>query len=219
MIRRLRTILFFSSVLALAACEADKAVEPGPEVPEAMRPSLELRAERTVVGAGGQVQLSAGINNWKPSEASGLPVITYSSNANGIATVSASGVVKAIAPGTAIVSAYTSIAGVTLRDSVAITVVTPTILTELTLTAKPEGWEPTPAHVAAGATIEWRGGTITSSGGPVKIVWLMNMDFTVFDSLDLSNGPVSRSFPPRGPVRYCSGICWDPPDYGIIYIH
>jgi len=36
--------------------------------------------------------------------------------------------------------------------------------------------------------------------------------------VDVSSGSGTRRFETPGTVRYCSGGCWDPPDYGVIIV-
>ncbi len=42
---------------------------------------------------------------------------------------------------------------------------------------------------------------------------------SVVDSLDLSTGSATLKLPTAGEYRYCSAACWDPPDYGFVYVH
>jgi hypothetical protein len=34
----------------------------------------------------------------------------------------------------------------------------------------------------------------------------------------LSSGSATRRFTTPGTYHYCSGGCWDPPDFGVVYV-
>ncbi len=50
------------------------------------------------------------------------------------------------------------------------------------------------------------------------MLYLFDKGYTVVDSLNLSSGSALRLMT-AGEYRYCSAECWDPPDYGVVYVH
>jgi hypothetical protein len=219
--RPFRTLLFPVSLLALAACEADKTVEPTGivrEVPRTTPPTFDLRPDEAVIGQGSELQLYSVIRNTGVFSVAS-PNITYSIDSASVASISNTGFVTARAPGTARVTAMTTFGGITLLDSMKITVFAPTIVRELVVEAQPDGWSPSPGHLEAGGTVEWRGGLIAVSGRGVEMVYLMDSRYAIVDSIDLRSGSAKRTFQTRGAVRYCSNACWDPPEHGVFYVH
>ena len=49
--------------------------------------------------------------------------------------------------------------------------------------------------------------------------YLLDMNYAVLDSLYWNNGLITHTFAAPGAYRFCSGGCWDPPEFGIIYSH
>jgi hypothetical protein len=216
--RRFSTTPWCICLVALSACDATKPVEPTPIPAATPTPTFELLPERSTVALREQLQLYILVRNASGFPV-GAPVITYSTTSPSVASVSAGGLVTAVAPGTATLAAATVFAGIALRDSVTITVITPTIHRDLVLRAEAAGWLPTPAHLEAGGTVEWRGGTIAGAGVPVDVVYLVDSTDSIVDSIDLRGGSASRTFQGRGTVRYCSNACWDLSEHGVIYVH
>lgn len=52
---------------------------------------------------------------------------------------------------------------------------------------------------------------------PTDILWLMGDNHEIIEQLDLKSGIAEWTFATAGTYRYCSGGCWDPPDWGVIH--
>ncbi len=90
----------------------------------------------------------------------------------------------------------------------------------LVITADLErGWQPSVAHLTAGGTVQWlTAGPRSWSDVPHRMPYLLDKGYTVVDSLDLSTGSATLKLMTAGEYRYCSAGCWDPPDFGILYV-
>ena len=86
------------------------------------------------------------------------------------------------------------------------------------LTSGRIGWEPSQAQVKPGGTVQWRIGAIDWAGVPVTHIYLMDEQYGIVDSVDVRTGSATRRFESGGLVTYCSGYCWDAPDWGVIYV-
>ena len=213
-----RTCLALACSLIVSGCGPD-LIDPGGlgGVPGKDIITLTLSPRDVAIDQGAEVFLTAAalVNGRIPVASR----VTYSTSAAAIASVNEEGQVIGVAPGTAVITAKTTIGEKTYADSVTVIVWKPDILGDLVLTARSGGWEPTPAHVAAGGAVTWVAGHIDAAGTVTTKVYLMNQDYAVIDSLDLTKGPVSRTFQYPGLIRYCSNICWDPPERGVIHVH
>ena len=82
------------------------------------------------------------------------------------------------------------------------------------------GWQPSVAHLTAGGTVEWlTAGPRSRSDVPHGFLYLMDKRYAVVDSMDLSTGSATLKLPTAGEYLYCSAGCWDPPDFGVFYVH
>ncbi len=161
-----------------------------------------------------------------PRDQLGAPMvpdaITYSSSDPAVATVSASGIVTAVTEGTAIISATATIGASSRTGTILVTVDephNPYTPYGVLLVFGGRGWEPPVVHVTAGALVEWSATGASWSGVPTDSLWLMDEDFGVIETLDLSSGLAKRTFETAGTYRYCSGVCWDSPDFGVIHVN
>ncbi|MBW8771433.1 MAG: hypothetical protein JF589_16890 [Gemmatimonadetes bacterium] len=70
-----------------------------------------------------------------------------------------------------------------------------------------------PTHVDELRSLNW-------AGQPVTKVWLIErVAFRTVDSLDVRSGTTSYKFATPGAYYYCTGACWDSPDFGLLFIH
>jgi plastocyanin len=147
--------------------------------------------------------------------------LTFSSSDPAIATVTSSGFVKGVAGGTADISVATTVEGVTRSAAMKATILAATPLANVVLTADlKRGWQPSVAHLTVGGTVQWvTAGPLSWSEVPHRMLYLLDTMYSVVDSLDLSAGSATREFPTAGEYRYCSAGCWDPPDFGVVYVH
>jgi plastocyanin len=144
--------------------------------------------------------------------------VSWSSSAPSVAIVNSTGFLTGIAPGTAAVSATVTIGDDTRSAVMTVTVLESVLSDTVVFTAGTDGWQPKVGHVKAGGVVEWRSGGVSDSKTNGRI-WLLDMNYAVLDSLDSNNGSVTHRFSAPGAYRFCSGSCWDPPDFGIIYSH
>ena len=220
--------LLLACVLIGNACGVDTSVDPvlAPPPPPSPAPEPEvitafrLYPDSVPLEEGAQLQLLLEIRNQRGVRPDVFPAITYSSSKPDVVDVSYSGYVRAISPGTAVVSAQTTVAGVTFSSRVTLFVRQAVVFDSLVLKAEDDGWEPTPAHVVAGGKVEWRPGLIATAGVPVHTlyVWEYSKPST-WEEIDLTKGSVTRTFARPGVYQYCSNACWDPPEHGTIIVH
>ena len=89
------------SLFAVAALAVMAAVSCKPEVPEVLPEGIELDQTSVTLDVGGTVTLTATI---KPADVTNKPEVTWTSSSDAVATVAA-GVVTAVGPGTAVITA------------------------------------------------------------------------------------------------------------------
>ena len=212
-----KSFYLVACAIVCGACGVDRGVEPGPREHEAAA-ELMLLPDSVAMEETGEFQLAIYIRNQLGVPAS-YPAISYSTSSALIATVSPGGKVTGIAPGTAVISAKATVGNSTYTDSTIITVRKLNPADSLVLEATAAGWAPTPAHLRAGGKVEWRPGVITAAGAPVTSLYLLTADPTVYETIDLTRGPVTRIFSSPGVFHYCSNNCWDPPEFGTIHVH
>lgn len=224
MARHLRIPLVIACAFIFAVCGVDTSIDPGPTPPVEPPPretltTFLLRPDSVEFEQGFESPFWLIIRDQRGEYPVVPPVITYSSSSPLIASVSRTGLVTAMGPGVAIISAATRVGDSTFISSSRVFVRSPTIRDSLVLEAKSYGWAPSPGHIVAGGKVEWKPGTIDGAGVPVTVVYLMKPDYSVIDSVDVSRGPAVRRFNSTGLVRYCSNACWDPPEHGVIIVH
>lgn len=209
------------------ACDTrDQITEPQPipQLPPLTVPgesrfaSIRLTPEFGALVEGDTVRLKAVPVDNLGSEIQVPYIVTYTSHAPSIATVSETGLLTAVSRGSADISAAVVVGSTTkgtTRRAYVFGAVSPDAII---LTSAAKGWEPPEAQVAPGGTVAWRIGPIDWAGVPVTHVYLMDERYSVVDSVDVRTGSATRRFESAGLVRYCSGVCWDPPDWGVIYV-
>jgi plastocyanin len=220
-------MLLVTSALGIA-CESNRItqVQPGPDsVQPKPDPSvfttLEVVPSTVTLEEGSTVQL--GIFAWDQrgalmAESTGA---IFSSSDPAIARVSASGMVTGVAAGIADISVTKTVAGVTRSAALKATIhpVISSAYQVITADLK-RGWQPSVAHLTAGGTVLWvTAGPRSWSDVPHRMLYLLDKHYEAVDSLDLSTGSATLKLVTAGEYRYCSAACWDPPDFGIVYVH
>ena len=145
---------------------------------------------------------------------------SVSSSDPAIATMSSAGLVTAVAAGTAELTISKTEGSVTRTAKVKATILPANSVpfdftADLTL-----GWQPIVAHVAVGRTVRWTIPQSSSwSGFPHRFLYfLRNDDGFVVDSLDLSTLSATRTFRQAGEYHFCSALCYETPDFGVIFV-
>jgi plastocyanin len=224
---RYRTLLLMTSVVAWLACDSNKALSPvsGREPPVATPEltTLELSPWAAYLNPGESFSVLVVARDQFAGEM--VPdAIAWSSSDPAVATVNSSGTVTALKRGFARISATVTIGPRARGEAMTAFVRLPVgpeeeeELAEGVIVFGSQGWQPPVLEVAAGSTVEWRASGISWSLAPTETLWLMDADYRHLDSLDLRRGSAPRTFDVAGTYRYCSGGCWDPPDFGVIHV-
>jgi hypothetical protein len=221
--RQLSVALVFAAAAFCAACESDRTAAPlldAPiDLPQAnVLTSLELLPSSAELVEQSEFQLTAVSRNQNGRPMPVSSPVSYSSDAPQVARVSSTGFVTGVSPGTAVITAEISLGSLVLKSATTVRVRELALSSGAVLYAQSGGWQPNPAIITAGSAVEWKAGMIAVSGRTVSKVYLLDMDYRVTDSLDLSSGSATRTFTSPGTIRYCSNACWDPPEFGIITI-
>jgi hypothetical protein len=147
--------------------------------------------------------------------------LNFTSSDTAVARVTPYGFMTAAGGGSATISVTQTLAGVTLSATASVTVIAATPLSSVVLTAdQTRGWQPAIAHLIAGGTVTWQTAwPVSWSGVAHEKVYLLDQDYREIGSLDLTTGSATLKLVTPGAYRYCSAGCWDPPDFGIIYVH
>ena len=226
--RSITLMLFVTSAFAIA-CEGTRVTESVQALRDPAQPApdpwvfttLEVVPSNVELEQGSMVQLGVFAPDQRGKLITDATGAAFSSSDPAIAQVSGSGLVMGVAAGTADISVTKTVAGVTRSAAVKATIRKAIPSDNLVITADSRrGWQPPIAHLTAGGTVKWvTAGPISWSGIPHGRLYLMDKGYAVVDSLDLSTGFATLTFPTEGDYWYCSGACWDPPDYGIVYVH
>jgi plastocyanin len=145
------------------------------------------------------------------------PVATYSSSAP-IAEVSSSGLVTAVAIGTAEITASLTFAGVTQTAHMTVRVYDPSP-TSATITWFDHAWHPAVMDVTAGDTVTWL--VLDDTGDPPNtLIWIGEETVFWYEAvqLPLIDGVAKWVFPTPGEFLYCSSSCWDY-GFGRVRVH
>ena len=211
------------STAGVMACDArDQIAEPQPipvVIPGQSRfASVRLTPATAALVEGDTVRLKAVPVDDMGTEIQVPYTVTYVSHAPSIATISETGLLTAVSGGAADISAAVVIGNTKKRTTRRTYVFSAASPNSIVLTSGKNGWEPTQAQVTPGGTVEWRIVAIDWAGVPVTQIYLMDERYGVVDSVDVRTGSATRRFESPGLVPYCSGACWDPPDWGVIYV-
>lgn len=212
-------LLLLASIALGVACGGDTSQAPAP-APAPVLTQLGLNPQSATLAQGAAVQLDLiplDQSGTRMPAAQFVAATHYESDDPLIASVSRSGLVSGIEPGSTRISAVVTIGGITMTARTYVDVLPPAKL--VLLTSGSTGWQPSVTHVAIGGAVQWVSGPFSWSGVPNKTVLLMDDYANVIDSVAFEDGLATRRFDKAGRVRYCSGGCWDPPDFGVIYIH
>lgn len=222
-----RTPFLVVCAAAGLACAGDESLAPTPQAPA---PQAKESSVLTRVSLGPVSPYRLPGETFPllvvPRDQLGVPMvpdaITYSSSDPAVAAVSDSGIVTAVTVGTAIISA-TAIIGASSRTGAILVTVNeprnPYTPYGVLLVFGAWGWEPPVVDVNAGDLVEWSASGRSWSGVSTDILWLMDENYGVLEKLDLAGGIAKRTFETAGTYRYCSGGCWDPPDFGVIRVN
>jgi hypothetical protein len=217
-----RTPLFVVCAAAGLACGSVESLAPTPEVDESRAlTSVSLGSVNPGLYPGETFPvLLVAKDQW------GAPMvpdaITYSSSDPAVATVSDSGIVTAETVGTAVISATATVGAVSRTGAILVIVHVPHdpyTPTGVLLLFGGWGWDPPVVQVNAGALVEWSASGTSWSGVPTNFLWLMDANYSVIEQIDFTSGLAKREFNTPGTYRYCSGGCWDPPDFGVIHVN
>jgi plastocyanin len=219
-------MLLVLSALGIA-CESARvteSVQPGiapPDVDPPVFTTLEVLPSTVTLEEGSTVQLGIVARDQRGVQMSITGPPTFSSSDPAIANVSGSGMVTGVAAGTADILVTKTVAGVTRDAAMKATVRRATPSSNLVITADLQrGWQPAVAHLTVGGTVQWlTAGARNWSNVPHRMLYLLDKGYLVVDSLDLSTGSATLKMMTTGEYRYCSAGCWDPPDFGIVYVH
>ena len=217
--RPITLMLLVSSALSIA-CESTRVTE-SPVPDPSVFTTLEVSPSTVTLEQGSTVQLEVVARDQRGVQMVGGGEATFSSSDPAIATVSGSGWVTGIGAGTADILVTKAIAGVTRSAAMKATIRQATPSAEVVITSDLQrGWQPSVAHLTVGGTVKWlTAGPNSWSGVPHRMLYLMDKGFAVLDSLDLRTGSATLKLLTEGEYRYCSAGCWDPPDYGVVYVH
>jgi Big-like domain-containing protein len=224
--RSITLMLLVTSALSIA-CEGNRiteSVQPWVD-PPGLDPSVfttfEVSPSTVTLEQGSTVQLGTVARDQRGVLIVHVGGVTFSSSDAAIANVSGSGLVTGIAAGTADISVTKTIAGVTRSAAMKATIPEVIPSASLVITADlRRGWQPSIAHLTVGGTVLWvTAGPRSWSDVPHRMLYLMDKSYAVVDSLDLRTGSATLKMLTAGEYRYCSAGCWDPPDYGVVYVH
>lgn len=222
MIRYRRLLILACSATAIA-CRSDDPVQPHATASGIADPSiptfLSFSPAVIDIDPGVSVQLSLTARNQKEElmDISGL--VRYSSADPTIATVTSDGLVTGIRPGEVTIAATVTGSGYQRRSSMPAYVHDTISSNDVVFTATTNGWEPSLADVAPGGLVHWRNSAVKPIDASASRIYLLKADFSVVDSVNLTDESPARRFNTRGVFRFCSGICWDPTDFGTILVH
>lgn len=210
-----------------AACEGGRGVGPD-QVTDFGRPSaaprpapvlttLSLGPSTFTLALGTSVRLTVTARDQWGARIHVGGGVAFASDAPTIAMVSEGGVVTGLAPGTAVISAAVPAGDSIRRATITIVVADAVVRDSVVLTFGDRGWQPSRAYVAVGGLVRWS----TSGSGhsfDTPAILLLDQNYTVLETLALTDGSVTRRFDTAGIVRYCSNPCWDGTDFGEIHV-
>lgn len=239
MTRTQRIWLVLACTVAGIACRGETVVEPppvagqpSPAPPSAPPPAPPLAPPPAPSAVFASLGITPDTAAMAPGEALPLLVraldqngrqvdilkVEWSSSATDVATVTSSGEVRGVAPGAAVIRARVTVGQVTGSAGMAVRILPVPALTSVVLASGPQGWQPSAAYLQTGGSVEWTSGPVSWAEAPVTWIWLMDINYRVVDSVDVRSGSATRRFQEPGVINYCSGGCWDPPDYGTIFV-
>ena len=207
----------------IIACDVrERVVEPDPYTPppsgEALFGSVLLSSRIDALVEGDTVRMKAVPADLDGNEILVPYAVTYGSYDPSIATVSQTGLVTALALGSTEIWASIVVGHTTKTTAFRAYVFSASSPSSVVLISGRNGWQPSQVQVTPGGTVEWRIEPVDWAGVPVDHIALMDGQYRVVDSIDVKTGSGTRRFESRAFYRYCTGMCWDPPDWGVIYV-
>ncbi len=223
------TLMLLATLTLGSACDSNRATQPAPLV-QPLHPAgpdssvltaLEASPDFVVLYWGTTVELRITAYDQRGRHMTDAGGVTFSSSDSAVARVNSSGLVTGVATGTVEISVTKTVAGVTRSATMTAAVRPASPLADLKLTADLErGWQPSVGHLRAGGTVQWLTvGPRSWSGVEQRVLFLLDKNYEVVDSLDLSTGTATLRLMTAGQYPYCSAGCLTAPDYGIVYVH
>jgi len=225
--RSITLMLLVTSAFGIA-CDSNRATQPAQPVPPvqpgpdpSVLTTLEALPSTVTLEQGSTVELRIVAHNQRGVPMTHAGIVTFASSDPAVARVNGSGLVTGVAAGTAEISVTKTVAGVTRSAAMTATIRQASPLADLEIIADLErGWQPSVAHLKVGGTVRWLTvGRRSWTGVEHRMLYLFDKGYTVVDSLNLSSGSAALRLMTAGEYRYCSAGCWDPPDYGVVYVH
>src|SRR5690606_16979059 len=214
-----RRLLLLTCAIGGVSCGSDSAVEPTASEPVEARPKRTLtrltiypqtlnivQGFTSNVGVGGRDQHGTylEVNRSKFRLASSDPAV---------ATVNSEGLVIGIEPGkTSIV--VTALADTSMRAQMDVVVADSIAVKSREVWRDHNGWYPSPAYVLAGGEVVWN---LPSFETSALHLWKGEED-AQRHSIDRTATTFKLTFLEPGTFEFCTGGCWDPPDFGTIHV-
>ena len=217
------TLLLALACAAIAACDTGVSAPPSRiPVPASTHAfaSLELQPDVATLPRGTILALGVTARDQSGNVfVDTSATLTYLSSDTTIATVKPNGLMTAIALGSVSISATMTIGGVSHSATMKVTIAPATLLDTTDFSAGTRGWQPNAAYVATGGVVRWSSPPLNWTGMPNTRVYLLTADtYAIVDSVELHGGVGLHKFTTPGVVPFCSGGCWDPPDFGVVYV-
>jgi len=190
-------VLVAGAVVVLAACGGGGGDDGGGGTGPAVFTSINVAPTSVTLAPQGTQALTATAIDQRGQSMAGLTA-TYASSDQSKATVSASGVVTAVAVGTATITVSGTLGGVTKTKDVGVTISAPGQTATVNATLANQ-FDPNDVVIAPGGTVTWNFATThnvtftAATGVPANIT-------------DKSSGSDSRTFPTAGTFNYICTI-------------
>jgi hypothetical protein len=210
---QLRSRIALTAIVALLiACGGDGG--SGNEPPDPVLTTLEITPSSAAIyytAPGNTVNLLVVAKDQNGVTMTGLGSPTFASGTTGIATVSATGTVTAIAAGTTQITVSLHHGSVTLSAPVSVTVQVPPLVASVGSSGIPQpSFVPAQVHLSTGGDVTW------SLGGPEHSVTFVSIGSPA-SIPSLINASASRNFPSAGTFNY---VCdFHPTMSGTVYVH
>lgn len=219
MTRRYVTLTLLACAAIGLACGGDSGMEPASrDTGEPAVARLDLSPATLGLDPGTTYQLTVVAGDerlqWVPAPAT----ITYASDNAAVAAVSSTGLVTALGPGTAVISATITRGGVTRGARTVAHVLPPAAPGEVVLTEDViVGWSPASVDVTTSDVVRWRLRTGSWDAAP-STLYLFRADGGFMDSLNLATASATRRFQTPGTISFCAHGCWGPAYVGEIRV-
>ena len=202
-----------------AGCSSDNSVTTPQAEDRPVFTNLYILPSISVIERGESVQYGAVAFDQRGLQMAGTPAVTYRSDAPEVAAISRDGLLTGIAEGTVQIYATVKIGSETRSAALSIRVIDNAAPVTAVLTSGSGGWQPSETHIRVGDTVRWNAAPVSWAGVPQPVIWLLDEQWRETATIDLTNGSATMRFDKAGIFRYCSGGCWDSPDFGVINVH